>query len=62
MRCGSCSCVAHLRLLAIVGFEASDEERIAGGQSLHEGVQGLTELAAQGRHMFAVVSEALRGR
>lgn len=57
----SCSCVTHLRLLLIVGFEAADEERLAGGQSPHEGVQRLTELTAQRRHLFAVVSRGLHG-
>lgn len=60
--CGSCSCVIHLRLLVVVGFEAADEERLAGGQSLHEGVQRLTELTAQRRHLFAVVSVGLHGQ
>lgn len=59
--CSSCSCVIHLRLLVIVGFEAANEERLAGGQSLHEGVQRLTELTAQCRHLFAVVSLGLHG-
>lgn len=55
------SCVIHLRLLLVVGFEASDEERMAGGQSLHEGVQRLTELTAQRRHLLGVVSLDLQG-
>lgn len=59
--CSSCSCVIHLRLLVVVGFEASDEERMAGGQSLHEGVQRLTELTTQRRHLFGVVSLDLQG-
>lgn len=59
--CSSCSCVIHLRLLVVVGFEAADEERLADGQSLHEGVQGLTELTAQCLHLFAVVSLGLHG-
>lgn len=52
--CSSCSSVIHLRLLFIVGFEAADEERLAGRQSLHERVQRLTELTAQRRHLFTV--------
>ncbi len=32
-----CSRVVHLRSLVIVGFDASDEERLTGRQSLHEG-------------------------
>lgn len=51
----------HLRLLVVVGFETADEERLAGRQSLHEGVQRLPELAAQRRHLFASVSQSLRG-
>lgn len=51
----------HLRQLVIVWFEAADEERLADGQSLHEGVQRLTELTTQRWHMFMVISLALRG-
>lgn len=57
----SSSCVAHLRQLVIVRFEAADEERLADGQSLHEGVQRLTELTTQRWHMFMVISLGLRG-
>lgn len=40
----------------VVRLEAADEERVAGGQSLHQGVQRLTELTAQRRHLFGAVS------
>lgn len=52
----------RLRLLVIVGFEAADEERLAGGQGLHQGVQRLAKLAAQCGHLFTFVSLGLRGR
>lgn len=54
--------VIHLGLLVVVGFEAADEERLADRQSLHEGVQRLTELAAQRRHLFMVVTLCLCGQ
>lgn len=54
------SCVIHLGLLFIVGLEAADEERLTGGQRLHEGVQRLTELTAERRHLFVVVSLSLQ--
>lgn len=55
-------CAIHLRQLVIVRFEAADEERLADGQSLHEGVQRLTELTAQCWHRFMVVSLGLCGK
>lgn len=61
LHCRRCSCVIYLGLLVIVGFEASNEERMADGQSLHEGVQRLTELTAQCRHLFVFVYRALNG-
>lgn len=59
--CRSGSDVTHLRLLVTVGLKAADEERLAGRQSLHEGVQRLTELTAQRWHWFTFVSLGLRG-
>lgn len=58
--CGICSSVIYMGLLRVVGLEASDEERMAGGQSLHQTVEGLTELTAQCRHLFGV-SRGLQG-
>lgn len=58
----SCTCVIHLTLLVIVGFEAADEVGLAEGQSLHEGLQRLTELTAQRRHLLPFVSLGLHGR
>ncbi len=55
-----CSRVVHLRSLVIVGFDASDEERLTGRQSLHEGVQRLTKLTAKCWHMFIVVNLRLQ--
>lgn len=52
--------LTHLRLLVVVGFEAADEEGLAGGQSLHEGVQRHSELTAQRRHLLAFVVLQLR--
>lgn len=40
----------------VVWFEAADEERVGGGQNLHQRVQRLTELTAQRRHLFGAVS------
>lgn len=58
-----CGGVTHLRLLGAVGFEAADKERLAGRESLHEGLQRQTELSAQCWHLFTVVSLTLqRGR
>lgn len=57
--CGICSTVIYMRLLHAVGLEAADEEGLAGGQSLHQRVEGLTELTAQCRHLFGV-SQRLR--
>lgn len=57
-----CAHVIHLRLLVVVGFEAADEVGLAEGQSLHEGVQRLTELTTQRLHLFPFVSLDLCGR
>lgn len=37
----------YRRELVVVGFEAADEEGLAERQSLHQGVQRLSELTAQ---------------
>lgn len=52
----------YLRLFVVVGLEAADEERLTDGQSLHEGVQRLTELTAQRRNLFTFVVLALNDK
>lgn len=50
---------AHHGLLEVVGFDAADEERLTHGQGLHEGIQGLTELAGQSRNALLAVGGLL---
>ena len=40
--------ITHHRLLVFIWFDASDEERIALAQSLHQRLQGLLELRGEG--------------
>lgn len=52
---------SHLWLLAAVWFEATDKEGMAGRQSLHQGVQRVSELATEGGRVLGSIGVDLRG-